>query len=364
MNYNYYNILGVSSTATTREIKVAYKALAIQYHPDKHQGNTYFEEKFKMVNEAYQVLSNQHKRATYDLKLQYLLQQKLRQQAARPKHQYQEPVRRPSSVSERHYRKIPKAQFIKKDWYLVAIIFAVIIAFSILLKLVMDHVAAKDRYHSAVIHLNQKEWTVAYSFLSEAINFKPEYAEAYMKRAYIEMEIFRDYPAALSDLDAAIAFAEIKTPQMYYLRGKCYEELHKSQIAEMNLTQAIQADKNFILAYYDRGMVRAASLNKFPEAIQDFDRFLSANFPDKYLFNRALFYRGFCYYLTQQNNAALKDYRQALQQDPANARIYYLMGKALVELDSTATACANFSKAFTLGYGAAVGDIQQYCPSQ
>lgn len=63
MATNYYDILGVSKTATADEIKKAYRKLAHQYHPDKGNGNA---EKFKEVNEAYQVLSNNEKRGQYD----------------------------------------------------------------------------------------------------------------------------------------------------------------------------------------------------------------------------------------------------------------------------------------------------------
>ena len=361
MQYNYYHILGVSTTATTQEIKLAYKKLAIQYHPDKHGGNAYFEEKFKAVSEAYQVLSHPQKRATYDLKLYYLLQQKLKQQAVQQQPRYVPPVRRPASVTERHYRTIPQSRFIKKDWYVVLIIFGSIILLSLLLSMVMNHVAAKDKYHAALNALNKKEWTIAHSYLSEAIYFKPKFAEAYMKRAYIEMEIYHDYQAALLDLDATITNTAVKTPQMYYLRGKCYEELRNSKVAELDLSYAIQTDKNFSLAYYDRGIVRAASLNKFPEAIQDLTHFLNDTLPDKALRSRALFYRGFCLYLTQQNAAAITDYRQVLKQDPKNARVYYLIGKAQLETDSTVAACSSFNKAFSLGYGEAFGDIEENC---
>ncbi len=60
---DYYDILGISKSATTDEIKKAYRKLAHQYHPDKGAGN---EKKFKEVNEAYQVLGNQEKRQQYD----------------------------------------------------------------------------------------------------------------------------------------------------------------------------------------------------------------------------------------------------------------------------------------------------------
>jgi len=63
---DYYEILGVSRTATADEIKQAYRRLAIQHHPDKNSGNKQSEEKFKEVNEAYEVLSNAQKRSLYD----------------------------------------------------------------------------------------------------------------------------------------------------------------------------------------------------------------------------------------------------------------------------------------------------------
>lgn len=63
MAKNFYDVLGVSKTASGDEIKKAYRKLAHQYHPDKGGGN---EEKFKEVNEAYQVLSDESKRSQYD----------------------------------------------------------------------------------------------------------------------------------------------------------------------------------------------------------------------------------------------------------------------------------------------------------
>ncbi len=65
-NKNYYDILGVSKTAEYIDIKRAYKRLAIKYHPDRNRGNKIFEEKFKEIKEAYEILSDKKKRAMYD----------------------------------------------------------------------------------------------------------------------------------------------------------------------------------------------------------------------------------------------------------------------------------------------------------
>jgi len=64
---NLYTILGISETAGLDEIKRAYKKLAFKYHPDKNQGDLAAEEKFKAVNNAYQILSDTQQRAQYDL---------------------------------------------------------------------------------------------------------------------------------------------------------------------------------------------------------------------------------------------------------------------------------------------------------
>jgi len=65
-NDDYYKILGVDKNATESEIKKAYKKLAIKYHPDKNLNNKEAEEKFKIISDAYSILSDKDKRLKYD----------------------------------------------------------------------------------------------------------------------------------------------------------------------------------------------------------------------------------------------------------------------------------------------------------
>src|SRR3981081_3678186 len=63
---DYYEVLGVSRSASGEELKRAYRKLALQFHPDRNPNDPQAESRFKEINEAYEVLSDQEKRQRYD----------------------------------------------------------------------------------------------------------------------------------------------------------------------------------------------------------------------------------------------------------------------------------------------------------
>ena len=63
---DYYEILEISRTSSSEEIKKAYRKKAMQYHPDRNPGDQEAEAKFKEINEAYDVLKDEQKKAAYD----------------------------------------------------------------------------------------------------------------------------------------------------------------------------------------------------------------------------------------------------------------------------------------------------------
>ena len=98
-NYYYYEVLGVSTDASQEEIKKAYKEMMKKYHPDAHpkDDTKFYEQKAKILNEAYEVLGNKEKRRDYDIECavreanearkQYERSQRARQQRARNQQQ-------------------------------------------------------------------------------------------------------------------------------------------------------------------------------------------------------------------------------------------------------------------------------------
>lgn len=66
---DFYYILGIETNSTEQEIKTAHRKLSLKFHPDKNNGDSYFEERFKEIQEAYETLSNSKKRVLYDSQL-------------------------------------------------------------------------------------------------------------------------------------------------------------------------------------------------------------------------------------------------------------------------------------------------------
>lgn len=360
MQLNYYTVLGLKRTATPPEIKAAYKQLAIQYHPDKHRGDLHFEERFKQVNEAYQVLSNPQKRRLYDLKLDYVVQQQRAHQYAQQTYA-QTRQRPPASVRERHYRPIAKRKkFSKKDWQITIAFFLCLLVGSLVVKVVMDYITAQNRYRNANAFIEQKQWSSAHSLLTEAIRFEDNFSEAYQKRGIINQNFYKNYAAAIEDYNEVIKLGDLPLAETYYYRGQCHAQLRNYRQAEADFTTAIDYDRNFKPPYFDRGEVRLLELNAWHEAIADLTAYLQKPREIKEK-NKALLYRGFAFYLIDRYDSAVRDYTTALRTDARNGRLYYLLGKAEYSMDQEKQACLHFARAYKLGYEPAVLDWESLC---
>ncbi|MFN8415887.1 MAG: DnaJ domain-containing protein [Cytophagaceae bacterium] len=142
----YYSILGVPTSASTDDIKKAFKSLAKAHHPDKNPGSTYHDEKFKLINEAYQVLSDPVKKSKYDAYILYGNTTNYTHQRTTQTNQqttYKRPKRDPKVVEEE--RKL------KRKYYFFTALFAVgITVFGTFFYYFMNKYTAKTYYEKGL----------------------------------------------------------------------------------------------------------------------------------------------------------------------------------------------------------------------
>lgn len=366
--------------ASAREIKAAYKRLAVQYHPDKHGGSTRFEEQFKAVNAAYRILSDAGRRAAYDHQLQraaHIMELQRQQQAYRQQAQrvYGAPIppppapirtRPPAGAAERYYRTIPKRRkFTRRDYLLTLGFIGLFILFIVSVKVTMDHVTAVSNYEDGVRAYADGEWSTAHSFFSEALHFKPGYTEARRRRAEITELIYHQPEVAQADYRILLPKTTRPANRAFVLYRLARYEARKQQpaLAERLLTQAVILDSARAGAWLLRGEIRLFHKRQFGPAVRDLStglrqRTVAGRAPTLY----ALTLRGLAYYRLGDYNRAKADYLRVLAANPNAGQVQYLLGRLAQRQGQQAEACAAFTAAVRLGYGFASAAQQQTCP--
>jgi len=379
LSQNHYQVLGVSATADSLAIKLAYKRLAVQLHPDKHGGNPIYEERFKAVAVAYRVLNDPARRAAYDQQLRQAEQRAAeakRQQEYRVQgqHVYGVPMpppaplrtRRPAGSAERHYRPIPKQRkFTRRDYLLTFGLLAGLLLFVLTVKVVMDHVTAVSNYEDGLSAYSHRKWETAHAFFTEALHFKPTYKDALRRRGEIEQLINRNYAEAGADYVKALRETEHPKERaaLLYRLGQCQVELGQIASAERNLTTALTLDSMQSGAWLARGAIRLFEQRRFPDATHDFSVGLrqrtSAGWPPSVKY---LTYRGLAYFKLQDLTQARQDYRQVLEANPRNGQVHFLLGRVAQQEGNAPAACEFFQRAILLGYMYAEEAREQNCP--
>lgn len=209
---DYYYVLGIKRNATAKEIKEAFKKLALAYHPDKNNNNKTAEEKFKVINEAYQVLSDSEKRFQYNQKFdaQNVDNQIFTESASQYK-SYSEIKIEPdfSAGDYSNQGKFYKETFApaKKEsntfYYIIAFTLLIIIgSLATLFGKYMNHVAAEEHYEKARNYYQSESYFNSFKETSDALHFDESYAEVYELRGDIRT-IQQKYKQAMYEYNEA-----------------------------------------------------------------------------------------------------------------------------------------------------------------
>ncbi len=216
---NYYEVLGIDPKATAKQIKEAYRTLARRYHPDLNPADNDSADKFRIINEAYRILSDQEQRSHYD----YI--------NFEPPNSSNNSNHNSSANTPNGNEKIYYDQGLKK--------------------------AQLGNYQEAIKDYNQ------------AIAINQNYAEAYNKRGLCYYKL-GELSEAIKDFTKAL-YINSNIADAYYNRGMARFKLGYAQGAIEDYTTALKLRSNYGQAYYCRG-VTYADLNNKKAAISDLQK--------------------------------------------------------------------------------------------
>ena len=368
VSQNHYQVLGVLPNAAAAEIKRAYRQLVVQYHPDKHGGDTRYEDKFKAVAVAYRALSDPDRRAAYDFQLTQAarrLEEQRRAQQYRPasQHVYGVPMpppaplrtRPPASSRERHYQRIPtqKPRFNRRDWGLTLLLLLGIVLLTLSVKATMDRLTATSNYEDGLKAYANRQWAAAYSSMEEALHFRPDYGPALQRRGELEQLFGQDPAAARADFRAALRqpLPRREAAQLLYRLGRCETDLGHAVAADQSFSRALALDTALSAAYLARGEARLLDQHRVPEALADLARGLGQRqragraLPWHYVQVRAVALAAVGRYTD-----ARADYFRILQAFPGEGRTHFLLGRLAVQTGDSTAACEFYRRALALGY--------------
>ncbi|MBX2843470.1 MAG: DnaJ domain-containing protein [Flammeovirgaceae bacterium] len=343
---DYYKTLEVSNSASASEIRSAYKKLAMVYHPDKNPGNVKAEEKFKLINEAYQTLSDVDRKGHYDLQLAFGFDENIN---------YHPPKYRNYSPPE----KVAKAPRKLNNLYVYIILgFAIFIFGGFHFFNFMEKTAAESFYEKAISFYEKNKFLEALENLQFSLEKNEELAKAQFLYGKILSEEFNKQPEAYLFFENAVTYSEENIPEYYLERGKSRDKLGWYHQAVSDYKKVLLLDSEIKETYLLLGKVYLYKYLDFKQAEKYLKKALEY-FPNSYSANLETAI------LMQKLNEYDEGFdllQNALEIKPNDNRAFYFVAQHYLEFENdTITACNYWEKAYENGLGDARNQISKFC---
>jgi curved DNA-binding protein CbpA len=359
---NYYEVLGVSPYATPTEIKAAYKKMAVLYHPDKNLNNKIAEDKFKLVNEAYQTLGNEHKKSIYDQKLLY--QEEVKPYQAHATRQTQKKnyttFRR---RTPKGYAPSPQLHFLALGSFVLGLVLVWLIY-----TFIQNHYSNKN-YAAALLFYKNKNFQAAFEKAYEAVLQNDNNIQAYYLRGLLFADYFKQPKNAIPCFTRCILYGRDaaptekdkltlgELPDFYAQRAKCYYNLgeYSRSVADFEQVLKIRPDEETALATIAN--VYLYKQNRLQLANQYYQKILTKN-P---VSTDALLGQAIIHYSIGNYNFCIAELEKLSITEENNKTLHYYLGKSYLKYKKdTAVACLQFEKAALLGMNEAK-DLLHWC---
>ncbi len=245
---NLYEILGLTPQATDAELKLAYKRLAMQYHPDRNPNNPQSEEIFKQINEAYHILINPDMRYSYDF---YQKVPVFSTPPPTPKYEpYTNSYDPANFISENQRKKITKYTI----YAVVVVVFLAVIS-----GYLMNKYTSKVHLEKAKECLEAKKVPEAVRFVGMAIECDGYNYEARDFKGKIYTNVYSNHFKALEEYEFLVK--NRGGADDYFSRGYCYLKSYQPEMAEADFLEAISKNEKKGDYYHHLSLAQLAQKN-------------------------------------------------------------------------------------------------------
>ena len=365
-----YKILGIPSSASSSQIKSAFKKLAVKYHPDKNQGNTAAEDKFKEINTAYQILSDPIKKSEYDR----------RKQSGHQAHtnSYQQPHEQPTGRQrDKYYQRKngnyqappnytytpkPPAKPPMNGWEVagwlgggITLMTCFILGLAYFLGNYEAEQKLEEAKHEYYVNRNASK---ALKLISESLNRNDEYGEAYKYNAIILSAHNTTPTHVLYNFNQAVEHLDEADAEVLFGRAEVLIKLKRFDDAKKDLDAGLKLSPSNQHALLQKGDIELKQEQAYDLAIQTFDKVLAiskSNVP-------ALLGKAIALHHMKKYTVSNSFLSKAMSYQPKKADIYHYMGlNQFKHAQDTVSACKLWFHANDLGFVESRYYILQHC---
>lgn len=355
-----YALFGVSNQASQQEIRQRYRRLAFQFHPDKNPGDPAAETKFKILNEAYQILSDPEKRSSYDAAYAYWLHSLMHPEQAQAEPEPTPESRRGAPAAETPFRPGPPAGVSRLIWISVGSTLLFML-FAVFFFRLMERVTANNMLQEAIQLAGDGNKANAMAMARTAIKKNPDLAHAHYFIARLKAES-KQYEEAAEWAGLAIAKSEEVKLVYHLFRGEMFQEAGEYERAIEELTKAYEAAV-FTPPYSAALRLGDIYLYRRMDSQQALRWYTLASTQDS-LREEALIGLAVSHIREQEYTKSLVSLEQLRQINAQHPIGYYYRAECHLHLGDTARACYLWSYAFAGGVRESAIRIRAYCEQE
>lgn len=329
---DYYEILGIQSTATSRQIKTAYRKLALQYHPDKNPNNALTENKFIEIAAAYEVLSDSVKRRRYDNGLEIDISEN---------YDYDPRTRRkrPPPGYYQEY-KSEKPTYSRRDYiYATASVIAILII-AIAVPIYLLQVTSTKYFNKAVSNYFTGNYYSALHNVDLSIaDLSRTNSEACALASVILVHKLNKYEYAMKYIDQGLNYNpnDSLASELHYLRGICLTKNQDPQKALMEFKQVKEFNSTYDSSLFKSAVILTYSYSNLDSAESLLNQLIDRN-KNHYT---ASYFKGIIYEKKKDHEKAYETFSNLLDKPINQAATYYHLARAEIKLNLSDSACAH-----------------------